>query len=200
VALPPTWDEYLASLSQNQRRQLKKLRRNLGDEVVVEPVKEIAFPDVLPHLFRLHGERWRSRGESGALAQTEVQEFHASFVRRASSIGVVRMYTVEISGKIIAIWYGFAFGSSVFFYISGMDPEFQEHSPGSALMGYAIKCSIEEGATHFNMLRGAEPYKARWRAKPGRPNTHYVSFSDRTAKILFTVHYIVAKVTVLLRR
>jgi CelD/BcsL family acetyltransferase involved in cellulose biosynthesis len=200
VALPSTWDEYKASLSKKHRQSVAIIRNRLGDEVTIEPVEEGEFPEALSHLFRLHEKLWRSRGESGVLAQTGVQEFHARFVRQAAGTGIIRMYSIEVSGKIIGIEYGFKLGPRMYFYISGMDPEFQNHSPGSALMGRAIQGAIEEGVTHADLLRGAEPYKAKWGAETGKPNTHFVYFSDISARMLFTVAYLARKVAARFRR
>lgn len=200
VALPPTWDEYLALLSRKKKREMKKIWNQLGGDVAIEPIEAFAFSEALLHLFRLHEKWWQSRGESGVLAQAKVQKFHGNFVRRTGESGLIRMYSVEVSGEIIAIWYGFSIGSRVFFYISGMDPKYQRQSPGSALMGRAIQGAIEESATHFDMLRGAEPYKVDWCAETGRPNTHFVFFSGLAAKALFAVYYLASKVAVRLRR
>lgn len=186
LELPAEWEQYTASLSQNQRRHLRKAGKRLS-EICIEAVDPESLSSALPELFRLHEKRWRSRGEPGVLEDARVREFHSAFVERAKASGLVRIYVLRVRETIAAIWYGFTLHSRAYFYLSGMDPEFDHASPGSAVMGFAIRQAILDGASHFDFLRGAEPYKDKWRAESKPRNRRVVLFSHSTLKSAYSL-------------
>ncbi len=51
-------------------------------------------------------------------------------------------------------------------YQSGMDPQFGHMSPGFLANLVVIQQAITEGYGLFDFLRGDEPYKADWGARP----------------------------------
>jgi CelD/BcsL family acetyltransferase involved in cellulose biosynthesis len=46
-------------------------------------------------------------------------------------------------------------------YNSGLDPGYQELSPGWALLGHLIRAAAEEGRRAVDLMRGGEDYKFR---------------------------------------
>ena len=56
--------------------------------------------------------------------------------------------------------------TTVYYYLSGYDPELDKLSPGTLIIAHAVECAVREGATTFDFLRGAEEYKTSWGAKP----------------------------------
>jgi CelD/BcsL family acetyltransferase involved in cellulose biosynthesis len=51
-------------------------------------------------------------------------------------------------------------------YQSGLNPDFDALRPGWLIKGAAIRAAIEQGAAELDFLRGDEPYKASWGARP----------------------------------
>src|SRR5688500_8742163 len=58
--------------------------------------------------------------------------------------------------------YGFSYAELFYFYQHGHDAAHAPQSVGLALMALTIRAATEEGASEFDMLWGAEPYKALW--------------------------------------
>jgi CelD/BcsL family acetyltransferase involved in cellulose biosynthesis len=144
-------------------RRAQKLGKLEFESVTFETLNEF-----LEALFQLHQARWRVRGQSGVLDADAVKSFHRIAAPGLLRAEVLRMYAMRLNGKIVAMYLGFLSGKRAYYYLSGFDPEAQELSPGTALIGHAIEEAVREGATTFDFLRGGEPYKYAW----GAHDTH----------------------------
>jgi len=70
-----------------------------------------------------------------------------------------------VGERIVAIFYGFGFGDTFYYYLSGYDPALEKLSIGTLIVAHAIEEAQREGAATFDFLRGAEEYKYTWGAK-----------------------------------
>jgi CelD/BcsL family acetyltransferase involved in cellulose biosynthesis len=116
-------------------------------------------------LFTLHAARWERRGMPGMLADDIVQHFHRAVALAMLDAGMLRMHVMRSRDRIVAVFYGFASGNTVYYYLSGYDPDLEKLSPGTVIVAHAIEQAVREGATTFDFLRGAEEYKYAWGAK-----------------------------------
>jgi CelD/BcsL family acetyltransferase involved in cellulose biosynthesis len=155
-------DPVPARRSADARYALRRLSR-LG-AVEVDIVRRDALDEALAALFVLHRARWTSRHLPGVLADSAVMRFLRCIAEAFLARGLLRVYTLRLSGRIVAVHFGFQWCSRRCYYIGGFDPELGGLSIGSVLLEHAIRDAITEGATEFDFLRGAEPYKYRWGA------------------------------------
>ena len=167
LPLPPTWEEYEASLSRNLRQNLRRYARRLEQEapgavarrLVVRPEE---LDPTLDDLARLHQQVRRAHGQAGAFRSPGLQAFHHLAARRFLVAGRLRLHRLDVEGKAVAIIYCIRQGDVVSFYTTGYDPAFSRFGPGRDLMAHAIGAAIAEGATEFDFLRGDEAYKDHW--------------------------------------
>lgn len=163
--LPDSWEAFLPRLS-------KKLRFNLGYS---ERLLRRNFPDAefrladpqtleadLTALFTLHRRRWNARWLPGALHSRRIQAFHHDVAAGFLDRGWLRLHLLQAGGDVRAALYCFAFSGRTYYYQAGFDPEYARFSPGSLLIGKAIRQAVSEQHEEFDFLRGAEPYKYRW--------------------------------------
>ncbi|MGH9869402.1 MAG: GNAT family N-acetyltransferase [Candidatus Polarisedimenticolia bacterium] len=160
-----TWDGYLASLGSEHRynfnRRQKSLRRTFRVELESAST-EAQREQGLTALLALHAKRWEERGGSDAFNDPALERFHHDVTRRALHRGWLRLFTLRLDGEAAASLYGISHGGVFSFYQSGMEPRFSTHSVGLVLMGLCIQAAIAEGAREFDLLHGAERYKALW--------------------------------------
>ncbi len=154
-------------LSTHFQKNLRYYRRRLGD-ARVENANSDNLDEIVDALFALHAARWQRRGLPGVLADDVVQRFTREVARRMLDAGALRMYATRISERIVAVFYGFAFGDTVYYYLSGYDPELEKLSIGTLVVAHAIEEAQRDGAAAFDFLRGAEEYKYAWGAKDRR--------------------------------
>jgi CelD/BcsL family acetyltransferase involved in cellulose biosynthesis len=149
-------------LRKNIRYYRRAMSRNAT--VTVESATEANLDELLDALFVLHAARWQRRGLPGVLGDETTQNFHRDVARRLLRAGSLRMYATRRDERIVAIFYGFAHGGTVYYYLSGYDPEFEKLSIGTLIVAHAIDEAVRDGATTFDFLRGAEEYKYAWGA------------------------------------
>lgn len=169
IALPATWDEYLARLSKSRRERARSLARRNFDTGRCMPrlAETIAdFEYAWPHFKRLHQQRRQSLGQRGAFSLPGFEPFHDEVARRYFDRGLLRLHWIEVDGHPIAAEYAFVGGDTVYYYQAGFDPAAAADRPGWLEVIASIKRAIAEGYHTFDFLRGDEPYKASWRAEP----------------------------------
>ncbi len=159
MALPGTWDEYLAGLSKKDRHELRRKLRRLeragrSEHVCFSAPDEIAGN--LDDFLRLH----RMSGPEKAEFMTPEREgFFRRVLVELAREGRSRLHFLEIDGVRVATSVCFVYGACKFVYNSGYDPEYRSLSVGVLNHALCIRASIEEGIRFFDFLRGDESYK-----------------------------------------
>lgn len=154
-------------LSTHARKKLRYYRRSLArlGDVRVEAASETNLDELLEALYRLHAARWQQRNLPGVLADPTIQQFHREAARGFLGAGALRMYATRVNERIVAVFYGFAHGGTVYYYLSGYEPELEKLSIGTLIVAHALETAVRDGAAEFDFLRGAEEYKYVWGAK-----------------------------------
>jgi CelD/BcsL family acetyltransferase involved in cellulose biosynthesis len=164
IDLPHRFDDYLRGLSKSLRADVRRLDsadfRNGRLRIHRCGVEEADAG--LRAFFELHAKRWRRRHLPGAFLGRLVP-MHREWAPLAAERGWLRMYVLTLDRRPIGALYGMAMGGTTYFYQSGFDPEHGSRSPGTLLVGHAIREAIAEGHTTFDLMRGDEPYKRRWK-------------------------------------
>lgn len=160
-------DELQNLISTHFRKKIRYYRRALERDapVAVERANEANLDDLLTALYDLHAARWQRRGLPGVLGDDTAQLFHRDVARRMLAAGELRMYATRRGDRIVAVFYGFAHGGTVYYYLSGYDPELEKYSIGTLIVAHAIEEAVRDGAMTFDFLRGAEEYKYAWGAE-----------------------------------
>ncbi|MFT5431611.1 MAG: CelD/BcsL family acetyltransferase involved in cellulose biosynthesis [Myxococcota bacterium] len=165
IPLEESFDAYLlARFSGKSRSQLRRRLRdaNKNGNHIIDHHVDGSIAEGMAHLVRLHGKRWENGGVFG---DPTVLRFHTLLTQRLAQRGQLRLSTLVMDGKPIAAYYGYADGDTAAFYQSGRDTK-SDSSGGSVLIAHAIRSAIDDGCTRFDLLRGAETYKARWKPDP----------------------------------
>lgn len=159
------WESYLESLSRAHRYNLRRRLRNMEKrwdtrfDLVQSEEQRTAAMQIL---IALHGKRWRERGSPGAFNSSALVSFHNELSRLALDKGWLRLYVLRLNGEPAAALYGFFYNRIFYFYQSGFNLDFYQHSVGLVTMGLAINSAISEGAIIYDFLRGNESYKSLW--------------------------------------
>lgn len=160
--LPRSFDEYCHSLSSNRRQVMRRKRRKFEAQsgarfMVIQEASELdaAFEE----LVRLHRLRWSGRTLRPAFSSSEFRSYHREWMHSMLPQGRLRLMSLEIGGKCVAMLYCMQYKKRLNFFQGGFDPTFSSLSPGDVLMSYAVELAIAEGCTVFDMLKGDHEYK-----------------------------------------
>ncbi|HVA49347.1 MAG TPA: GNAT family N-acetyltransferase [Pirellulales bacterium] len=183
IDLPPSWDDYLASLSKSHRKQVRRLERRLfatGRAVVRIGSDPADLDRGLATLGELHQRRRGGLGQRGRFADDRFADFHQQVARQLLADRLLRLAQVDLDGRPVAAEYQVLGQDVVYAYQSGIDPAALDFEPGRLAMIATLRMAIEQGYRAFDLLRGDEPYKAHWRAHP-RPSLQVSLWSTRAA-------------------
>lgn len=182
-ARPSPWDQYLAMLSRGHRKQLRRLERRMlrTGRAVLKTVEHLdQLPRAIDLLIDLHQRRWGALGRKGCFASRRFTAFHRDVMPELLSDGQLRLHWLELGGKPVAAEYQLAVGGVVYAYQSGMDPDALDEQPGRLITLATLRRAAEQGYRAYDFLRGDEPYKAHFRARP-RPSLAVRIVPNRTS-------------------
>ena len=160
--LPPTWQEYLRTLTQKQRHEVRRKLRRLWEagDVNYRMVEDsesalTVHCDLFLRLFR------ESRQDKAIFLTARMESFFTSLVKAMAQAGLLRLGILELNALPVAAVMCFDYNNTVFLYNNGYDPQYSFLSVGLISKVLCIKDSIERGRGKFDFLKGAEEYKHR---------------------------------------
>jgi len=168
LPLPSSWEEYQASLGRNLRQNLRRYARKLdaAHDTVVERmvVHDHDVTETVERLAEFHQQIRTARGDKGSFADPRMIDFHRTVAQRFLEAGRLRLHRLDVDGRMAAAISCFRHGDTVSFYTTGYDQALAAYGPGRRVLAAAIRGAIDEGASHFDFLRGDEEYKRSWLA------------------------------------
>ena len=164
LSFPDSFSSYVASLGKNMREQIKRYPKRLEKNFAVSYEMAQSAEEVqsaLDDLFTLHGKRWRARGQTGVLVLPRRQKFHRALCEDLRARDALRLWTLRCDHRAACVLLCYFHANRYFFFIGGFEPELMRWSVGTCLFARVFQHAIEEGASEFDFLRGAEEYKYR---------------------------------------
>jgi CelD/BcsL family acetyltransferase involved in cellulose biosynthesis len=170
IFLPSTWEQYLATLSSEERNNIHRYRRRLERRYAVRIYRcshEHQLPTCLDALFRLHQLRWQERGEQGTFASPERRPFYKRLSTRLLTKNRLEFWILELNGQIAAAQFAMRYRDKVYQLQEGYDPEHSSNRVGMILRAEALKQLISDGVRTYDFLAGSDKYKERWGVTKG---------------------------------
>jgi len=168
LPLPGRVEDLPSIVRTRQLANLRKYRRRAAGEgeLALETAERKDVQAALATLLDLHRARWSARGGAGQLADPAMPGFLAEAAASFAARGALALHLLRLGGRPIAGFLGFRERGTLYGYLQGSDPACDALSPGVLLLGAVIERAIEEGLTAVDFLRGLEPYKLWWGARP----------------------------------
>ncbi|HEV7278860.1 MAG TPA: GNAT family N-acetyltransferase [Pirellulaceae bacterium] len=169
LALPETWEGYLATLSKSHRKQIRRLTRDwleTGRCVLHEAKDEASVESALAILCDLHDRRRAALGHVGRFVDARFKKFLESAARAALAENRLGLYWLGLAGIPVAAEIHFRSDRVSYAYQSGLDPEALDCEPGRLITIALLQKFIDQRLEAVDFLRGDEPYKAHFRAEP----------------------------------
>jgi CelD/BcsL family acetyltransferase involved in cellulose biosynthesis len=165
IALPKTWDAYLAALPSSRRYMVRRSLRDFDHWADGQACLDIATTRTELEqgyliLCELHRERWSAEGKSGVFASQPFREFHARVMPELLELGELELMWLSVRGHPIAAHYNVVYAGTVYFYQSGRTLDLPAKvRPGIVMHAQAIQRAIAAGLRRYDFLAGASRYK-----------------------------------------
>jgi len=184
VLMLPRCPEALADVvPASQLRNLHYYRRraNLIGPATFEIAAEETVSTFIEELFALSSARWHGLRRRGVLDDEMIRDFHREAAPALLEAGTLRLHRMRIRDKTAAVLYALSSHRQTCYYLAGFDPRLAHISPGTLLIGHAIRRAIEEGCAAFDFLRGSERYKYLWGARDTQTYRLLITREELTA-------------------
>jgi CelD/BcsL family acetyltransferase involved in cellulose biosynthesis len=181
LRLPESWAELKRGLSRNMKEALRKCYNSLRRDGHAFTFRAISAPEeidaALDDFFRLHRARAELKGKvphPDRFRPARSRRFFRDFAHHMAQRGQLRIFQLDIGGKVVATRIGFALGKEIYFYYSGYAPEWGRFSVMTTLTVEAIKWALERGFHIVNLSTGSDYAKARWEPSELQANDYLV--------------------------
>ncbi len=158
IALPKSFDAYLASLDGKERRELQRKLRRASEEVAITFTTEAhaLARDVDDFIALMKA----SAPEKAAFMTPRMARFFHAIAQAMFDVGRLQLAFLEVAGARAAAYMNFLYNDAVLVYNSGLDPtRYAYLSPGQVLIARLIEKAILDGRRVFDFLQGNEEYK-----------------------------------------
>ncbi|WP_018654390.1 GNAT family N-acetyltransferase [Actinomadura flavalba] len=141
-----------------------KLRKVDASGVVVTSVDAAGAAEAVGRLLDLHVRQWRGRGLNPEHARDGFRRHLASAVPDMIAHGDAALFEYRVDGAVVASDLALIGHDTVGAYLYGADPALRDRLDVTLmLLRQDLALAASRGVRHFSMLRGTEPYKAKWR-------------------------------------
>ena len=166
IAMEQPFETFLAVRPTSLRRNLRHDKKKADAIASVQfEVAESATAELMDALVRLHGARWAKAGEAGMIEANRSEAFLRDVAERFGTKGWLRIFILRFAGCIVAMVLAFCDEATIYGYLTGLDPQWEEFGFGRELLAQALRYAHERGYRQWNFLRGEEAYKFLWGAQ-----------------------------------
>jgi CelD/BcsL family acetyltransferase involved in cellulose biosynthesis len=163
--LPASLEDLLAGRSRNLRSQVGRRRRRLEKEGALD-LRVVrggeTLRDDLDAFFELEAAGWKGGGGTAIAGDRSLLALYRGFAEAAAKGGWLRLYLLELDGRLLAADYGCVFAGCGYLIKTAFDEEMGRFAPGLVLRAAVIESSIAEGLDRYDFLGGPDAYKLRW--------------------------------------
>jgi hypothetical protein len=169
IALPDSKEKLLARLStkfkRNLRYSLHKLEAEQGKVEIKHYYELGSFEQTMEVFFRLHQERWESKGKPGRFANQKSRDITFQTAKYFAEKGWLRMYFLTVNDRPVAVELNLAYKEKMYCHLKGFDPTYSKYSIGHLLSLKILEECIEKGISEYDFMQGDEAYKFDWTTK-----------------------------------
>jgi CelD/BcsL family acetyltransferase involved in cellulose biosynthesis len=168
LRLPERLADLPSAVRTRQLANLRKYRRKAAElgTLSLETATGAGLDAAFATLLDLHRARWAELGGAGQLGSPEMPGFLAEVAAGFAARSALALHLLTLAGRPLAGFLGFRERGTLYAYLQGSDPGCEKLSPGVLLLGAVIEESIASGLRALDFLRGLEPYKLWWGARP----------------------------------
>lgn len=159
LELPGSWEDYLDTLRGRYRREIERKILNADQYflpvswyIVEEEDALDAEMDAFLDLMANHPQK------KAFLTEKMVQQMKTS-AKEGFQAGWLQLAFLQVGDIKAAGYLNFDFNHQVWVYNSGINPLFENLSPGWVLLGKIIQWAIDQGRAGLDFMRGDETYK-----------------------------------------
>ena len=165
VAIEGDWESYERGLDQHLVKELRRRRRRLDEQGVVEVEVRDGTHDLealLDEGFRVEAAGWKGEQKTAIASEPATRRFYTEVARWGVERGELRLVFLRVDGRAIAFNYAWEAQGVHYLLKTGLDPEYARYAPGKLIVEAMIKRAHDHGFTMYDFLGDTMPWKLEW--------------------------------------
>lgn len=174
-----------AEFNSLRKRLPSKLRRLTHEHGSVDfEVETRAVEDAFSRFLMLESSGWKGRNRSAIVSDKATIRFYESVIADRKAGDGVRIYSLRVRGRVIAMHLGLATTQSYYTPKVAYDESFATYSPGQLLNQYAIKDLTDNGFSTFDFLGPRVLWKCVWSLRVREHRNYYIFQPSLRGRVL----------------
>ena len=161
--LNPGLQAFIDTLSKKRRNQLRRSLRHYeesGPVSLVEAADREQALEFFAGLKELHTRRRQSRGEGGAFANPDWEQFHRQLILEQFDAGEIQLLRVSNARTTIGYLYNLIWRKQVYVMQTGFTmTDDRRDQPGYVVHALAIAHNRDRGMSSYDLMHGDSLYK-----------------------------------------
>lgn len=185
------WDAYTKSWSRNHRSAVKRSRKKLEREGVLE-IERLRAPsddelyETLEACFVVEDLGWKGKEGTSIRKTPSLRNYLHQDARMVRDLGLLDLWLLKLDGKIIAFEYCHFSKGICFSHKISFDPAFDRFSPGRVLRCMQLELYHQDPeAVCLNTLGVLCSAKSKWTTRSYRSSRLFVAASNPCSNLLF---------------
>jgi CelD/BcsL family acetyltransferase involved in cellulose biosynthesis len=163
LSLPRSFDDYLRSLPQRRRTNLRRRLRHLdeGELTLLEITEPAELGPAMERWHQLRVGQWDRRGKQMLEMHREARfpALLSAALARLVPAGMAWVWELRRGERLAGSYVNFLDESCFYQYLGGFDPEYAELGIGRIVTAHAIRRSIERGLERYDFGLGGGDFK-----------------------------------------
>ena len=194
IEISKTWDSYYASLSKNFRQDLRtqfnRMKKNDVSYKILKDTKDFDG-ELLNQLLTIHLQNITAKNKTSFLQTAAGKKFLTSILTAWQNEDICILYSLKIGENIAAYALCFRFEKKMYYWLVGIEREYEFYSPGKILLHDLLLEIFRLGILiEFDLLRGEEEYKYRWTDKERKNYQIIINGNRAYSKFLISIQFI----------
>lgn len=161
VALPATWEGFLAQLTGKQRHEVRRKMRRLEEAGQAE-LRCIRFAEEVEGAMEVFFDLFkRNRSDKAAFMHAPMQAFFEALAKGLAQDGMLRLFFLDLDRETVASTFCFDHEGMRYLYNNGYDDGYRALSVSLVSKIMSLRDAVSVGLGGFDFLKGAEVYKER---------------------------------------
>jgi CelD/BcsL family acetyltransferase involved in cellulose biosynthesis len=161
-SMPALYEYFSASWRYYLRRNLRKLEQAYGKIELKDYFELGSLEEMMGKCFELHQARWESKGQPGVFYSKRHRDIFLHEAKLFSEIDCLKLRFLLAGGKPISVFYGYEHNRTLYYLLSGFDPNYESFGPSNLEVLKTLERCIEDGVEELNFFSGFTSYKFKW--------------------------------------
>jgi CelD/BcsL family acetyltransferase involved in cellulose biosynthesis len=185
IELPKSIEEYFHSLSKNNRKNIRRAIRLIESKNIQIEFHRKLSDEMISRLINFHIDNLKKNHQ---ITSTYANVFHRNFLQKAlknmSDNKILMLVLLMDNQRWVVSDLLIVKGNWWIGYLTGMDRDYAELSPGRVSIFYTIKKAIETGVDVYDFGWGDESYKNYWNANVWTPISGVLSYQSDLQRLV----------------